>query len=87
MRDAANNHDAHEKADRKDGGDAGVRVVREKVIPLVKDIAEAVGNEDGEWEKDEDGGFGVETGEEDCENDEPRSNGDTRGEETFGSGE
>lgn len=39
MRNAANNHDTHEKANWEDGGNASIRVVGEKVVPFIENVA------------------------------------------------
>lgn len=49
--DAANNNNCHKSTDGEDAANAGVGVVWEKIIPLVKNIAQAVGDKDGEWEQ------------------------------------
>lgn len=40
--DTTDDHNAEEESDRKDGGDAGIGVVGEKVIPFGKDITQTV---------------------------------------------
>ena len=47
MGDAANDDDAEEGTNWEEGGNAGVRVAGEKIIPFVEDVTEAVGDEDG----------------------------------------
>lgn len=44
MCNATSNHNSEEKANWKDGGNAGIRVVREKVVPFGKNIAQSVCN-------------------------------------------
>lgn len=47
MGDAANDDDAEKGTNWEEGGNAGIGVAREKIVPFVEDVAEAVGDEDG----------------------------------------
>lgn len=85
--EVANDHNTEEDGNGKNGGDAGVRVVGEEIVPFVEDVAQAVGDEDGEREEEQDGAFGIEASEEDSEDDQTAGDGVARGEETFGGGE
>ncbi len=87
MRNAAVDHDAKKDTDWEESGNPGVGIFGEKIIPLVKDIAEAVGDQDSKRQKDKNGRFGAETREDDSKNDEAAGDRVTRSEEAFGSRE
>lgn len=78
------NHHAEEESDRENGGDTGIRVVGEKVVPFGEYITQTVRNEDGHGQEDENGGFRIEPRENHREDNEAAGDGITRGEEAFG---
>lgn len=85
--DAAKNDDQDEDADGKNAKNASVWILWEETIPLLENILQAVSDEDGKWEDDEDNRIGVKTTEDGGEQDKNQSDEIAAGTEAADCGE